>query len=466
MNLSSPFFLFAFLPAGLAVFHAVPARKRGAALLLLSLCFYALADAAHLPLLVLSAVFNHAAGRGVAARAGKSRRAALFLAVTANVAILAVYKYLPFLAENLWRTGLLPGSAPGFGHWTLPLGVSFFTFGAISHLIDVARGTEPPSQSLVSFTLFTALFPKIAAGPIARHADLSASLARPEPSLERAAGGVSRFCVGLAKKTLLAAPAGAFADLTFAAQASSLDAATAWLGLLCYTLQIYYDFSGYTDMAIGLGRMFGLTLPENFNLPYLSRSIQEFWRRWHITLSLWFRDYLYFPLGGNRKGLPRTLCNLCLVFALCGLWHGAGWSFLAWGLWHGLFLVLERLFLSKTLSRAPRVFGHVYALTAIMLGWVFFRAPDLAHAVDYFAALFSMRSGAFEYYAANHVNRALLAAILLGVACCGPLDAAFQTLRRRLEGSLTATAAALTLFVLAAMHIAGGTQAAFIYARF
>lgn len=466
MNLSSPFFLFAFLPAALAMFYAAPAGKRRAVLLILSLCFYALADAAHLPPLLLSAVFNHAAGRAIAARAGARRRFFLSLAVAANLVFLAAYKYLPFLAENLRLAGMFPGSAPDFGDWTLPLGISFFTFGAVSHLIDVARRTEPPSQSLVSFTLFTALFPKIAAGPIARHSDLAPGLARPDASLERFASGVSRFCVGLAKKTLVAAPAGSFADLVFAAQPASLDAPTAWLGLLCYTLQIYYDFSGYTDMAIGLGRMFGLELPENFNLPYLSRSIQEFWRRWHITLSLWFRDYLYFPLGGNRKGLLRTLGNLCLVFALCGLWHGAGWGFLAWGLWHGLFLVLERLFLSRALARAPRAVGHAYALTAVMLGWVFFRAPDLAHAMGYFAALFTMRSGAFDYYAANHLSRALITAILVGMACCGPLDAPFQALRRRLDRSLSAAVPALALFVLAAMHIAGATQAAFIYARF
>ncbi len=482
MSLSTPFFLFLFLPVCLAFFHAAPKRARMAALLVLSLCFYALADPSHLPVLLLAVLANHAAVRAIGrAPQGPGRARRLALGVGMNLLLLAGYKYLPFFVKILEDLGALPpGTAAGpfFADWTLPLGVSFFTFAAISRLADAAGRTDPPGESLAAFTLFLAFFPKILAGPIARHGDIREDLAGPSPTLQGAALGVRRLCAGLAKKALIAQPLGVFADAIFSAAPKGLDAPSAWLGLASYSLQIYYDFSGYTDMAIGLGLLFGVRLPENFNAPYLSRSVREFWRRWHITLSAWFRDYLYIPLGGSRNGPLKTYRNLLIVFVLCGLWHGAGWPFLVWGLWHGMFLCLERLFAGRIVDRAPRIFGHVYGLLAVCLGWVFFRAPDFSTAWSMFCALVPLGGGAPGWYAGTYATREVLAAMAAGVVCCGAFNAPLAGLWVRARGAssgrdgqgpgarLAANCGALLLFLLAVLAMAAAGQESFIYARF
>ena len=322
----------------------------------------------------------------------------LVAAIIFNLGILSYFKYANFFMDNITQLFPLGGTATGWVRVALPLGVSFFTFHSMSYVIDVYRGDVRPSRNLLNFSCYSTMFPQLVAGPIVRYRDISSQLT--ERSLSRAqfASGVRRFIVGLSKKVLIANTVAVIADKAFALPPSELTVFMAWLGIVCYTLQIYYDFSGYSDMAIGLGRMFGFEFLENFNYPYSACSVRDFWRRWHISLSTWFRDYLYRPLGGDRKGPWRTYLNLGIVFFLCGLWHGASWMFVAWGLYHGFFLICERLgaqVFGKN-SHPPKRgqwLGHIYVLSMVMGGWVLFRSATPAQAWGYFLALFGICEG-------------------------------------------------------------------------
>src|SRR5262245_5148881 len=311
----------------------------------------------------------------------------LAIAVAVNLVVLGIFKYANFFADNV-NTLLLalqvqPVVVPRV---LLPIGISFFTFHAISYVVDVSRRDATAQKSPVHAALYLLLFPQLIAGPIIRYRDLADQLALRRVTLDDVAYGVRRFIIGLGKKVLVANVVAGPVDKIFAMPFAQLSAAHAWLGIVCYTLQIYFDFSGYSDMAIGLGRMFGFRFPENFRWPYVAASVQEFWRRWHISLSTWFRDYLYIPLGGNRVSPARRYRNLVTVFFLCGLWHGASWNFVIWGLWHGTFLVIERV--ASSGERRGRPFlSHVYTLVVVMIGWVFFRADTLSHAVAFLGAM-------------------------------------------------------------------------------
>ncbi len=446
----SPLFLYGFLPVALALFYLSPAGLRCAVLLAESLVYFFLADAPGLPVLAGATLGNYLLGRLVGGAAGPARRRWLAVGVAANVALLACYKYAASAA---------------------PLGVSFFTFSAIAYLVDVGRGRIAAEANGWRFAAAMAFFPKITAGPIARFGPLLPELAAPRPSLEDFREGGWRLAVGLAKKTLVAGALAPVADHAFG-RTAGLDMATAWLGLVCYTAQIYYDFSGYTDMAIGIGRMFGARLPENFDHPYIAASVREFWRRWHMSLSTWFRDYLYIPLGGGRVAPWRVQANLVVVFALCGVWHGATLNFLVWGLWHGLFLSLERTRLGAALDRAPAALRHGYLLAAVMLGWVLFRASDFAVSGAYFKALFSFSAEGFDYVWMVVATRQRLAALAAAVVFAMPLDGLWAGLCRRFGRSGAAVAAWGRLVALAgllaasAMAVAAGDYAPFIYARF
>jgi alginate O-acetyltransferase complex protein AlgI len=451
MTLDGPLFLYYFLPIILGVFFLCPRAGRIWVLLGASLVFYFLVDAAGLPVLAGATLGNFLLARALGRVSPRGRAGLTALGVTANIGLLAFYKYGPLAA---------------------PLGISFFTFQAVAYLVDVRRATTPATPSLARFALAMALFPKITAGPIARFGPLLADIGRLAPSLEDFRQGAWRFAVGLAKKTLIAATLAPLADAAFA-KAGGPDMGTAWLGLAGYTAQLYFDFSGYTDMALGLGRMFGLRLPENFDHPYISKSVREFWRRWHISLSTWFRDYLYIPLGGSRVAPWRVRFNLLVVFTLCGVWHGATFNFLVWGLWHGLFLAVERTRLGRALDAAPAAIRHGYALLAVMLGWVLFRAPDLPGAWAYFQGLFSFSLGGFAYTWATGVDRAkcvaLGAAILFSLPLAGIWGRCLSRLagsRRELVAGLAQTVALPLLLAAAAMQIAAGTFSPFIYARF
>ena len=346
MVFSSTIFLFFFLPLTLLAYFVVGPRGRNLILLAASLLFYAWGETVYLLVMLFSIAANYLFGLLIdrARERGSRGGTAFALAVATNLGLLGFFKYANFFVDNLNQVLPVLGLAPmDIGRVHLPIGISFFTFQALSYIIDLYRNETAVQRSLLNFALYKALFPQLIAGPIVRYRDVAREIEQRTVSLDDFASGVQRFIIGLGKKVLIANVMGRAADTIFATPAETLPATLAWTGSIAFMLQIYFDFSGYSDMAIGLGRMFGFHFLENFNYPYIARSVREFWRRWHISLSTWFRDYLYIPLGGNRHGPVRTGANLLLVFLLCGLWHGASWTFLIWGVYHGIFLVLERV---------------------------------------------------------------------------------------------------------------------------
>ncbi len=465
LNTDSAFFLLCFLPALGLLYYLLPGeRVRNGLLLLGSLVFCAFGRLSGMLLLIAFALVNWLLGLG-AARKGKGGRAVMILGIVLDLAFLCAFKYLDFLLAPL-----LPGAAAAWKDLGLaaPLGVSFFTFKAVSCLIDANREPEKVCRDPLHMLLYLSFFPQLAAGPITRFSDFAPQLRGRGRSSEDLALGLRRFILGLGKKLILASACARLADAAFR-EGTALSLPLAWLGAVGYLLQIYLDFSGYSDMAIGLGRLFGFRTPENFDHPYIAVSITDFWRRWHISLSLWFRDYVYIPLGGNRKGKARAALNKLIVFALCGLWHGAAWTFVLWGAWHGLLSALETLGLpdGKRLEKRPAI-GHIYTLLAVCLGFVLFRAPDLGAAGRMLAALFI--PGSLSAAAALALRRAAnLRDLLLlapGILASFPWG---EKLRRSLrEGKLRGLGYALCLLLLAlcVTELAAGGFAPFIYAQF
>ncbi len=380
MVFSSIPFLFYYLPLLLLAYYLIPQSQRQARNLLLtaaSLIFYAWGEGVYVLLLIFSICLNHL----IAKRLITQNKTVLFAGIAINLLLLGWYKYAGFMAEAI---GITDWPAPH-----LPLGISFFTFQAISYLIDVYRKEAKGSESIFNTALYISSFPQLIAGPIVRYKYVAQQILQRRESVSQFALGIQFFVIGLAQKMLLANTVGEVADNAFESTVS-LNTVSAWVGLLAYSLQIYFDFAGYSNMAIGLGHMLGFQFPRNFNTPYSATSVTYFWRRWHMTLSEWFRDYLYIPLGGSRNGAWQTIANLWIVFLLCGFWHGAAWTFILWGAWHGLFLSIERLGLAKLLNRLWSPFQHLYLLLAVFLGWVLFRANSFNHAIDYYASLFGL----------------------------------------------------------------------------
>ncbi|MBI5137191.1 MAG: MBOAT family protein [Nitrospirae bacterium] len=480
MVFSSPVFLFLFLPLVLALHVAMPKGGRNALLLAASLLFYAWGEGLFVAVMLVSIALNHLAGVALdRRRGGAAARLILGLGVAANLALLGAFKYANFLVDNLNAALPALGLAPvQLDPVHLPVGISFFTFQAMSYLVDVYRAEAPARHGPLQVALYIALFPQLIAGPIVRYHQVARQIVERLVTFDDFAHGVQRFTIGLGKKMLVANPLGAVADQVFALPAADLSAPLAWLGIACYTLQIYFDFSGYSDMAIGLGRLFGFHFPENFNYPYISRSVREFWRRWHMSLSGWFRDYLYLPLGGNRLGGVRTGVNLLTVFLLCGLWHGASWNFVIWGLLHGAFLALERGPWGRLLDAAWAPLRHAYALLVVMVAWVFFRAETLPDALGYLAAMAGLSAGDPARSAALYLDNEVLLCLAVGAAGSLPLIPRLADWRdrRRDRGAWGTTAelafsgtAALALCLLlaaSAMGLAAGTYNPFIYFRF
>jgi D-alanyl-lipoteichoic acid acyltransferase DltB (MBOAT superfamily) len=472
---SSPSFLFVFLPLAAALYFAARGMSaKNLVLLILSLAFYAWGEPVMVLVMLGSIGFNYLAARAIDRGEGRARLVALWAAVAVNLLALAVFKYADFVAGNLEALlHALGGPRLGMkrGQIALPLGISFFTFHALSYLIDVYRRRFAANTSLRQIALYIAFFPQLIAGPIVRYRTIARRLAFRRHSWGRASAGLRLLVIGLAMKVLVADRLAPVADAVFDHTAAP-GLAAAWAGTLAYTLQIYFDFAGYSLMAIGAGVMFGFSLPRNFDRPYGSRSITEFWRRWHMTLSAWFRDYLYIPLGGNRHGPARTYRNLVTVFLLCGLWHGASWTFVLWGLWHGLFLVLERAGLRGLLQRLPPAVGWAYALLAVMSGWVLFRAPSLHAAAAVWRGLIGLNGDALELgpdlarvWAPGLV--ALMAVgLLLSVFGLEPLRRRrFATGGGRVLGVLDG-AAVCALLALCLLAVAGGGYSPFLYYRF
>lgn len=391
MVFSSTVFLFLFLPLVLLAYLLVGRNFRNVILLLASLAFYAWGENLFVLVMLVSITLNYAFGLFIdrSQRRGNSGNIPLLFAVMANLGLLGFFKYTNFIVANLNAVLVKLQMAPvAIQEIHLPIGISFFTFQALSYIIDLYRRETPVQKNLINIALYVSLFPQLIAGPIVRYHDIASQIAERRTRFDDLTYGIQRFIIGLAKKVLLANVLGRTADYIFSLPPDRIPADLAWLGALSYTLQIYFDFSGYSDMAIGLGRMFGFRFLENFNYPYISRSVREFWQRWHISLSSWFRDYLYIPLGGSRCGVFRTYLNLLIVFCLCGLWHGASWTFMVWGLYHGCFLVFERLRPGKyVLNILPTPIKHLYVLLVVIIGWVFFRADTLAYALDYLRAM-------------------------------------------------------------------------------
>jgi alginate O-acetyltransferase complex protein AlgI len=388
MLFASPTFLFVFLPACLAAYFACRGMAvKNAVLLGASWLFYAWGEPVYVLLLLAMSGFNYAAALAIDAQAEEARRRRVLAgAVAVNLAVLGVFKYAAFAVSSLdWalRPAGLSIPAP---HLTLPLGISFFTFHALSYLIDVERRRFPANRNAAEVALYIAFFPQLIAGPIVRYRTIARRLRKRRHSLGRVSAGLRIFVIGLAQKLIIADAVAPLADAVFD-HARHPAMGESWLGAGAYALQIYFDFAGYSNMAIGLGVAFGFSLPRNFRRPYASASITEFWRRWHISLSSWFRDYLYIPLGGNRGPGWKTWRNLIVVFLLCGLWHGAAWTFVLWGAWHGVFLSLERAGLGRWLARAPRPAAWAYALMVVTLGWVLFRSADLGRTLDIWAGM-------------------------------------------------------------------------------
>lgn len=468
MVFASPLFLFAFLPAVLLLHALVPPAWRNALLVLSSAVFYLWGEGANILIVAALIAVNWVAGVGLAHEARPQLR--LFLlcaAVVADLGVLIFYKYIAFLAgaamalaANLGWDGFPVDTGP------LPLGISFFTFHLLSYVIDIYRRAAPAQRKPVDFALYISFFPQLVAGPIVRYHDIAGQLARRGLSLAQMASGAERFTLGLGKKVLLANPMGQVADQVFAASAADLTTPLAWLGIVAYTLQIYLDFSGYSDMAIGLARMFGFSFLENFNYPYAARSMREFWRRWHISLSNWFRDYLYIPLGGDRRGALRTAFNLLAVFVLCGLWHGANWTFLVWGLIHGAFLGLERGRFGEQLARCPRAVRHIYTLSIVMVAWVFFRSDTLTMAMHYIGALAGAGAADDQGLLANLLNRKTIIVMAAAVIASSPAPAMLARLVAPSSAALLRPAAVAAVLLLSAAFLAGASYNPFIYFRF
>lgn len=473
MAFSSAAFLFGFLPLTLLCYFLIPPRLRAgrnAVLLAFSLAFYAWGGLRLLPVLLASCAVNWAAALLVSP-GRRRRRAALAAALALNLGMLGYFKYTGFLVGNLNVLGL-ELEAPSVA---LPAGISFFTFQAVSYLADVYRGAVPAERSLFRVTLYMAFFPQLLQGPIVRCGDFAPALTERRENSADASAGAVRFCFGLAKKVLLADALGRIADGAFSS-GGRLTVGLAWLGAIAYTLQLYFDFSGYTDMALGLGRVFGFRLPENFNYPYISKSASEFWRRWHMTLSFWFRDYVYIPLGGSRCARTRQVVNLLAVWLLTGLWHGAAWNFVLWGLYYAALLMGEKFLWGGALERLPSALRHVYALFVITVGWVLFRSSGLGQAGEMLSAMFGAApggawSGEAEYYL-RQFRWELLAAIPAALPVKNRLWAGLEA---KQAGGSRAAALALALgpkalgfalLGLSAVRLLSSTFRSFLYFQF
>ncbi len=480
MVFSSITFLFFFLPFTLGIYVITGSRLRNFVLLLTSLFFYAWGEGVYLLVMLASILVNYFCGRFIVQGALSSRKV-FVCGILFNICTLAFFKYANFIADNV-NLLCIPLNLPqiSLGPVHLPIGISFFTFQAMSYLIDVYRKDIEPQHNPISLSLYIALFPQLIAGPIVRYGDIAKNLANRKLNVETFATGGQRFLMGLGKKVLIANPLAVVADQIFSLPGDELSTSVAWLGAICYTFQIYYDFSGYSDMAIGLGRMFGFRFPENFNYPYISRSIREFWRRWHISLSLWLRDYVYFPLGGNRKGASRTYLNLITVFLLCGLWHGASWTFILWGAYHGFFLCLER-------SRRLNVFWQkawwpiqtIATFIIVIAGWVLFRSESISAAIDFLSIMFfpihSTQGLSVDSYLNSKILVELTFAALLSLPIYSALARIPTTLASgnlKLQTWYTVTASVIqlsffiTLFYFTAISLAAGAYNPFIYFRF
>lgn len=466
MVFSSTIFLCVYLPLVLLGYYICPKKGRNLFLLIASLVFYAWGEPKYVFLMIFSILVNYIFGRLMDKNRGRQKRMKLLLvlSVVIDLGLLSVFKYTDFVITNV---NAIFGSSFDLLKIALPIGISFYTFQAMSYTIDVYRDDVRVQKNLIDFGMYITMFPQLIAGPIVRYADVQDQLAERSVTTADFSEGVMRFVVGLGKKVLLANQMGAvWSDIY--ALGGDVSALMAWTGAIAYTFQIYFDFSGYSDMAIGLGRMFGFKFPENFRYPYQSVSITDFWRRWHITLSTWFKEYLYIPLGGNRRGLTRQALNLLIVWSLTGFWHGAGWNFVLWGLYYFVILFIEKLFLLKALDKLPKFFRHVYALLLIIIGWVIFASDDVSVLLPFLGSMFGANGaiGGMDVYT-------LLTKAALLVICCIASTELPKKLFLSATGAMNEKAAftlksvlTIALLALSMILLIGDSYNPFLYFRF
>lgn len=454
MVFSSILFIFYFLPLTLLLYYAGPSRLRNLVLLVMSLAFYSWGEPVYVSIMLFSTIFDY--GNGLAIEkclsTGRKRaaRAVLLLSVAGNLGILGFFKYSNFFIEIINAAG---GTDFPLLELSLPIGISFYTFQTMSYTIDVYLGQAGAQKNLVQFGAYVAMFPQMVAGPIVKYKDISGQLADRNVTAERFSYGISRFITGLSKKVLLANNIGMVWEQISGGNLAGLSAAEAWIGAAAFSFQIYFDFSGYSDMAIGLGELFGFHFQENFNHPYRSKSMTEFWRRWHISLGTWFREYVYIPLGGSRKGMKRQLLNLLIVWCLTGLWHGASWNFLVWGLYFGVFLTAEKLFLLRRLEALPGWVSHAYCLIFVAVSWVIFAFDSMADVCTYVKSMFGLGSGGWIGEAALYYGETWGVFFVVCALCSLGI---FKMKRAFLP----------VLFAASICFLAGGTYNPFLYFRF
>lgn len=474
MVFSNLFFLFVFLPIVLLLYFVLKREWRNYWLLLVSLFFYAWGEPKYVVLMMFSILLNYVFGLLVEKYSGRQsiKKLLLMVAIIGNLAILGFYKYANFFVDSIntiFHTNFHIETIP------LPLGISFYTFHALSYIVDVYRKDSKVQKNFFDLALYISLFPQLVAGPIIRYNTVAKEIMKRKETIDNFAEGTKRFILGLAKKVILANPLGQIADNIFSVNPGEISMTTAWIGIIAYTLQIYFDFSGYSDMAIGLGKMFGFNFQENFNYPYISRSISEFWRRWHISLSSWFRDYVYIPLGGNRVSKGKFYRNLLIVWTITGFWHGASLTFITWGLYYGIIICLERMGLEKILSKTWRPVQHLYVILIVMIGWVFFRADNFLFSSQYLKVMFGMSgNGLFngaDYIILHDNGIMLLVAIILSMPVFPFLQKKLEGIRTKsniviLSRELVMTGFYFVLLMIVTMFLVNSTYNPFIYFRF
>ena len=464
MVFSTPLFLFYYLPLVLLVYYLTPLRFRNLVLLVASLFFYYWGEQAYTIIMLLSIVIDYTHGILVhrCKEKGNDRGARLAVAssVIFNLAILFFFKYWDFAARSLQVAGI--GFMPVL-NISLPIGISFYTFQTMSYTIDVYRGDARAQKNMIHFGTFVTLFPQLIAGPIIKYKDLDDQLGSRSHCVDRFASGARRFVVGLAKKLLLANNLGQLWDVFKATPAEELTFAGAWLGIIAFAFQIYFDFSGYSDMAIGLGRMFGFEFMENFNFPYIAKSITEFWRRWHISLSTWFREYLYIPLGGNRCSKGRWLLNLLIVWAATGIWHGASWNYLFWGLYFFSLLILEKLLLNKWLEKLPPVFQHLYVMVLVLISWAIFALEDMSQLSAYLQVMFGLNRPPLVNGQTLYHLRSFLPMLVIASIGSTPL---VTKLWNRVESKMIRMLVLILGLILCTAYVVASTYNPFLYFRF
>lgn len=468
MVFNSLTFLCIFLPVVLALYYLLPTlRIRNILLIAVSLLFYAYGEPVYVLLMIASIIINYIFGRLLGTENKKKRQWILAIAVVINIGLLVVFKYLDMMVQTVNQ---LSGSEIPLVGLALPIGISFFTFQALSYVIDVYRREVEPQKNLWNVMLYISFFPQLIAGPIVKYHDIQEQIDNRNTDVKEIAEGLRRFIIGLSKKVLISNTMAVTADALFAAGAGELNILSAWIAAIAYMLQIYFDFSGYSDMAIGLGHMFGFRFLENFRYPYISANMQEFWRRWHISLSTWFKEYLYIPLGGNRKGKARTCLNKMIVFFSTGLWHGANWTFVLWGLWHGVFLLFEQVCPVKKL---PKVLAHIYALLVVCVGFVMFRADTFGQGMFMIGTMFGGWEFSFVQMAIvwEQLTPIFLVTLVVAVFGSAPLipkaaEACLVRENLRKPATYFSYMASFVLLILCMLSLSSGTYNPFIYFRF